>query len=81
MSVVENEMYALAVIGLLTTVVSAFYYLRLIKIMYFDEMIAPLDQLRNISITSTIFISCMILVSFFLYPSFLNNIVNAVFIN
>ena len=81
MSVIENEMYTLAVIGLLTTVISAFYYLRLIKVIYFEEMTAPLDQLKNISTTSTIFISCIILVSFFLYPSFLNNIVNTLFVN
>ena len=81
MSVIENEMYALAVIGLLTTVISAFYYLRLIKVIYFEEIITPLDQLRNTSITSTIFISCIVLVTFFLYPSFLNNIVNTFFIN
>ena len=30
-------MYFLAIVGLLSTVVAAFYYLRIIKIMYFDE--------------------------------------------
>ena len=32
MSVIEQSMYYLAVIGLLSTVVAAFYYLRIIKI-------------------------------------------------
>ena len=36
-AVLENKMYALAIIGLLTTVMSAFYYLKIIKIMYFDD--------------------------------------------
>ena len=36
-AVLEQKMYALAIIGLLTTVISAFYYLRIIKIIYFDE--------------------------------------------
>ena len=36
-SVLEQSMYFLAIIGLLSTVVAAFYYLRIIKIMYFDE--------------------------------------------
>ena len=80
MSVVENEMYILAIIGLLTTVISAFYYLKIIKIIYFDESKSSFDQIKNISITGTIFISCAILISFFLYPSFLNNIVNSLFI-
>jgi len=80
MSVIENEMYILAVIGLLTTVISAFYYIRIIKIIYFDKFIEPLDGIRNISITGTVFLSCIILITFFLYPSVLNNIVSSVFI-
>ena len=34
---VDAKLYTLAVIGVLTSVVGAFYYLRIIKIMYFDE--------------------------------------------
>ena len=79
MSVIENEMYFLAVIGLLTTVISAFYYLRIIKIIYFDEFIKPFDQIKNIGITGTIFLSCIILTTFFLYPSVLNNIASLLF--
>ncbi len=79
MSVVENEMYILAIIGLLTTVIAAFYYLRIIKIIYFDKLFKPLDQIKNISITGTIFLSCIILITFFLYPSVLNNVVSSVF--
>ena len=80
MSVIGSEMYILAIIGLLTTVVSAFYYLRIIKIIYFDKFIKPFDQMKNISITSTIFLSCIILITFFLYPAFLNDIVTSVFV-
>ena len=36
-SVLEQSMYFLAIVGLLSTVVAAFYYLRLIKIIYFDK--------------------------------------------
>ena len=81
MSVIESEMYVLAVIGLLTTVISAFYYLRIIKIIYFDKFIKPFDQIKNVSITSTIFLSCIVLTTFFLYPAFLNNLVSSVFSN
>ena len=34
---VQAELWALAVIGVLASVVSAFYYLRVVKIMWFDE--------------------------------------------
>ena len=81
MSVIENKMYTLAIIGLLSTVISAFYYLRIIKIIYFDEANKPFDQIKNLGIASTIFLSCVTLVSFFLYPSFLNNIVRTLLIN
>jgi NADH-quinone oxidoreductase subunit N len=81
MSVIENGMYTLAIVGLLSTVISAFYYLRIIKIIYFDEIKNPFDKIKNLGITSTIFLSCSILALFFLYPSILNNIVNTLSIN
>jgi len=81
MSVIESEMYTLAIVGLLSTVISAFYYLRIIKIIYFDEIQNPFDKTKNLGITSTVFLSCSILVLFFLYPSILNNIVNMLSIN
>jgi NADH-quinone oxidoreductase subunit N len=37
-SAIERSLYGLAVIGVLTSVLSAFYYLRFIKIMYFDKI-------------------------------------------
>ena len=77
MSVIENEMFTLAVIGLLTTVISSFYYLRIIKIIYFDEITEPLDEIKNFSIIGTIFISCIFLVTFFLYPSVFNNLISS----
>ena len=81
MSVIESEMYTLAIIGLLSTVISAFYYLRIIKIIYFDEKKQPLDSVKNTSISGTILICCFFLGFFFLYPSVLNNIVNILTIN
>jgi len=81
MSVIENGMYTLAIVGLLSTVISAFYYLRIIKIIYFDEIKNSFDKIKNLGITSTVLLSCSILVLFFLYPSILNNIVNTLSIN
>ena len=36
MAVIKSNLFALAIIGLITSVISAFYYLRIIKIIYFD---------------------------------------------
>ena len=80
-SVLEKEMYALAIIGLLTTVMSAFYYLKIIKIIYFDDSVITFEPSKNRTAQISIFTSCIILVTFFLYPSVLNNIVNTLFIN
>jgi NADH-quinone oxidoreductase subunit N len=41
LAAIEAQMFTLAVIGVLASVVSAFYYLRVVKVMYFDE---PVDQ-------------------------------------
>jgi NADH-quinone oxidoreductase subunit N len=37
MAAIEAQLYWLAVIGVLASVVGAYYYLRIVKIMYFDE--------------------------------------------
>ena len=36
----EGSMYLLAVIGVLTSVIGAFYYIRFIKIMYFEKLVS-----------------------------------------
>ena len=80
-AVIESKMYTLAIIGLLSTVISAFYYLRIIKIIYFDDADKSFDKIKNLGISTTLFISSLILLSFFIYPSFLNSIVETLIIN
>ncbi|MGB8274522.1 MAG: NADH-quinone oxidoreductase subunit NuoN [Alphaproteobacteria bacterium] len=43
-AVIQAQLYTLAVIGVLTTVVAAYYYIRIVKLMYFDE---PKDTLHR----------------------------------
>ena len=76
MAVVESGMFTLAAIGLVTTVVSAFYYIRIIKIMYFDDPKKPFEELKDFGIYGSLIVSCIFLVSFFLYPSILNEIIS-----
>ena len=80
-SVLEQKMYALAIIGLLSTVVSAFYYLRIIKIIYFDDSVSTFEMISNKSARATVMVSCIFIITFFLYPSVLNNIINSLFMN
>ena len=79
-AVLEKEMYALAIIGLLTTVMSAFYYLKIIKTIYFDDSLITFDTTKNRNAQISVFTSCIILITFFLYPSILNNFVNTLFV-
>ena len=76
MAVIESEMYTLAIVGLVTTVLSAFYYIRIIKIMYFDEPKKPFEKFVDYKIYGPIVLSCILLVTFFIYPSILNEIVS-----
>ena len=80
-AVLEQKMYVLGIIGLLTTVISAFYYLKIIKIIYFDDSIITFEPVKNKSAKISISLSCTILITFFLYPSILNSLVNSLFVN
>ena len=44
--VIDNNLFFLAIIAVLTSVIAAFYYIRLIKSIFFDD---PVDELDNIS--------------------------------
>ena len=79
-AVLEQKMYALAIIGLLTTVISAFYYLKIIKTIYFDDSVITFDAPKNRFAQLSILISCITLLTFFLYPSVLNNVAESLFI-
>tara|TARA_B100001996_G_scaffold327466_1_gene274335 strand:- start:44 stop:1456 length:1413 start_codon:yes stop_codon:yes gene_type:complete len=76
MAVIESGMYTLAIIGLVTTVVSAFYYIRIIKIMYFDDPKKPFESFKNYGIHTSLALSCIFLASFFLYPSIFDAIIS-----
>ena len=78
MSVIESGMFTLAIIGLVTTVISAFYYIRIIKIMYFDSSKKPFENFKDIGVQGSLLMSSIILISFFIYPSILNDIVDKI---
>jgi NADH-quinone oxidoreductase subunit N len=43
---IKAGLFTLAVIGVLTSVVGAFYYLSIVRVMYFDEPLTRLDPVR-----------------------------------
>ncbi|EKF20195.1 NADH-quinone oxidoreductase subunit NuoN [Nitratireductor pacificus] len=60
MAAINAELYALAVIGVLASVVGAYYYLRVIKIMWFDESAGGFQpmagELRLVMLISAAFV-------------------------
>ena len=78
-AVIESELYLLAIVGLVTTVISAFYYLKIIKIIYFDDNKKEFDQVKDLNSSTVMIISCIFLATLFLYPSIFNNIIISIF--
>ena len=73
---IENELYVLSILGVLASVISAYYYLRIIKIMYFDEKNNEEQLIFKISFQSKVILSLslFIIICFIFYPSLLINI-------
>jgi len=44
MAAIESGLYVLAVVGVLTSVVACFYYIRIVKLMFFDEPTEAFDR-------------------------------------
>ena len=74
-SVIKQEMYFLAIIGLLATVISAFYYLRIIKIIYFDPEREKYDSDHSIGLKISLALSTLLILLYFIFPSTLLEIV------
>ncbi|EKF42678.1 NADH-quinone oxidoreductase subunit NuoN [Nitratireductor indicus] len=66
LAAIDANLYALAVIGVLASVVSAYYYLRVIKIMWFDEPVAGFQpmagELRLVMLLSGAFVLFYVLI-------------------
>jgi len=76
MAVIKVEMYTLAIIGLITTVISAFYYLRIIKTIYFDAPEEIFESNQNLGLKISLFLSTIIVLVYFIYPSLLIDVVS-----
>ena len=68
LAAIEAEFYGLAVIAVLSSVVGAFYYLRIIKVVYFDEPADPLDKPISQSLGFVIAGCALIIILFFAFP-------------
>jgi len=66
----ESSQYLIAILGVLFSVIGAFYYLRLIKIMYFEKMKTWLN-FKNVSREQSIILggTSLFIVFFFINPT------------
>ena len=77
-AVLEQSMYFLAIVGLLSTVVAAFYYLRIIKIIYFDKEKEKYDQDHNMWLKFSLTFSTILILFYFIFPSQLIDVVSRI---
>ncbi|MGE0749937.1 MAG: NADH-quinone oxidoreductase subunit NuoN [Variibacter sp.] len=68
LAAIKAGLYTLAVIGVLASVVGAYYYLAIIKIMYFEEPAERFDRMP-VELKVVLAISGAINLLFFVYPS------------
>ncbi len=69
LAAVKAGLLPLAIIGVLSSVVAAFYYLRIIKVMYFDELVGALDPLPDWGVKAVLGLSSLAMIGITLAPS------------
>ena len=77
-AVIEQSMYFLAIVGLLSTVIAAFYYLRIIKIIYFDPEKEKYDQDHSPWLKFSLILSTLLILFYFISPSQLVEVVSRI---
>jgi NADH-quinone oxidoreductase subunit N len=64
---IKAGLFTLSVIGVLSSVVGAFYYLTIVKVMYFDEPLPKLDPMR-MELRTVLAVAGLFNLFFFVYP-------------
>src|SRR6201746_1264431 len=64
---IKAGLFPLAVVGVLSSVVGAYYYLAIIKVMYFDEPLGRLDPMR-VELRTVLAVAGLFNIFFFVYP-------------
>src|SRR6202041_3460992 len=64
---IRAGLFTLSVIGVLTSVIGAYYYLSIVKVMYFDEPLTQLDPVR-VELRAVLAVAGLFNIFFFVYP-------------
>jgi NADH-quinone oxidoreductase subunit N len=68
LAAIKAGLYVLAVIGVVTSVVGAYYYLAIVKIMYFDEPVASFERMTAL-LRVVLGVAGVFNILFFAYPA------------
>jgi NADH-quinone oxidoreductase subunit N len=67
LAAIHANLFTLAVIGVLCSVVGAFYYLSIVKVMYFEDPLPQLDPVR-VELRTVLAVTGLFNILFFVYP-------------
>ncbi len=68
LAAIDAGLYPLAVIGVVTSVVGAYYYLRIVKLMYFDEATGVFDRPISREMGAVLVVTAVLVLLFFVVP-------------
>ena len=68
LAAVEAHLFGLAVLGVLASTVAAFYYWRIVKVMYFDDA-APAFDKPNFTLRAVLAVSTLSMLLYWVYPA------------
>jgi NADH-quinone oxidoreductase subunit N len=69
LAAIQEGMYAIAIIGVLTSAVGAYYYIRIVKVMYFDKPAESFDKPIGAELSTVLLGTGFITLFFFAYPT------------
>jgi NADH-quinone oxidoreductase subunit N len=67
LAAIQAGLFTLAVIGVLASVVGAYYYLLIVKIMYFDEAAKPFERMP-LELKAVLAVTGLFNLLYFVYP-------------
>ena len=68
MAAIDAKLYTLAILGVLASVVAAYYYIRIVKLMYFDEPAESFDRMPGRELGLIQAAAAAFVMFFFLFP-------------
>ena len=69
LAAIQEGLFTLAIIGVIASVVGAYYYLRIIKVMYFDEAVEPLDRQTARPVGFVMAVTAFVTMFFIVWPT------------